>query len=414
MTRMFPGAARLFATGACLLAATGCELGKKESAQLGYRGTGMELIVDKTDIDRNMRLVAAGIPPALPPAGAPTAGPSPWRNVQVLTDVSPAEFTRTMLAMSTWVAGTGNCAYCHNLADMAADTNAGGTPIYTKLTARRMLRMVRDVNGNYEAHVKNTGVTCYTCHLGQPVPKSTWVFDGNPNQVERYFLDRNAVRVQSTQVAASNANRSSVKQTEYTYAVMIKMSQGLGVSCSECHNTRAFKSWTEAPPQRVKALIGAQMVRHLNYQYMLPLNAVLPASRLGPMGDAPKALCATCHNGAYKPLYGYPMAKDYPALWGRTEWNGQPFPAVPTGPAAPADTTAAGLAPAAPTATPGAAAVTPAAVRTVPTTTARTPAPAPAAVAAPAPAGRSERVTGAMGGRGPTGKDTALKVPPSQ
>jgi photosynthetic reaction center cytochrome c subunit len=113
---------------------------------------------------------------------------------------------------------------------------------------------------------------------------------------------------------------------------MMKISSGLGVSCSECHNSRAFNSWEQAPPQRVQALHGAEMVRHVNYQYLLPLNAVLPASRLGPMGDAPKVSCATCHNGAYKPLYGYPMAKDYPALWGRAEWTGQPFPRSGGGP----------------------------------------------------------------------------------
>ena len=69
MTCLVPGAARLLVAGACLAVVTGCQPGKKESAQRGYRGTGMELIVDKTDIDRNMALVAAGIPPALPPAG---------------------------------------------------------------------------------------------------------------------------------------------------------------------------------------------------------------------------------------------------------------------------------------------------------------------------------------------------------
>jgi len=406
MIRILSGAARLVVAGACLLVVAGCQLGRKETVQRGYRGTAMELIYDKSDLAKQFAEVAAHIPAAIPPAGPPTAGPSPWRNVQVLTDVSPAEFTRTMLAMSTWVAGTGNCAYCHNLADMSADTNAGGTPIYTKLTARRMLRMVRDINGNYEAHVKNTGVTCYTCHLGKPVPKSTWVYDGNPNQVERYFLDRNAVRVQTHTVAASNANRSSVKQTEYTYAVMMKISKGLGVSCNECHNSRAFNSWEQAPPQRVQALHGAEMVRHVNYQYLMPLNAVLPASRLGPMGDAPKAYCATCHNGAYKPLYGYPMAKEYPALWGRAEWNGQPFPSIPAASSgAPADSTAPGVA--APAATTGAAA-NPATPAPAPVAGAPTPA---QVTAPPAPAGRRERVTGAMGGRGPTGKDTALKVP---
>lgn len=418
MTRIVQGAARLLVAGACVLAVSGCQPGKKESVQRGYRGTAMEEIYDKSDLAKKVAAVAAHIPAPIAPAGPPTAGPSPWKNVQVLTDVSPGEFTRTMLAMSTWVAGTGNCAYCHNLADMSADTNAGGTPIYTKLTARRMLRMVRDINGNYEAHVKNTGVTCYTCHLGQPVPKTTWVYDGNPNQVERYFLDRSAVRVQTHQVAASNDNRSSVKQTEFTYAVMLKISTGLGVSCSECHNSRAFNSWEQAPPQRVQALHGAEMVRHINYQYLLPLNAVLPASRLGPMGDAPKALCATCHNGAYKPLYGYPMAKDYPALWGRTEWNGQPFPAIPAGEAvaatAPAPTGGIGTSPTSPST--GAAAAPAAAPSQAPAGNSATGAmggQGPTGTPSPEAAPRTPR-SGAMGGRGPSGKAKPVVPPPTQ
>jgi photosynthetic reaction center cytochrome c subunit len=42
---------------------------------------------------------------------------------------------------------------------------------------------------------------------------------------------------------------------------------------------------------------------------------ILPASRLGPaMGDAPKANCATCHNGVYKPLFGVSMAQGFPEL----------------------------------------------------------------------------------------------------
>ena len=406
MTRMFPGATRWLLLGACSLAAAGCEAGPKDSVQTGYRGTGMDEIWDRSELSRKVAAVASHIPDALPPAPPPSGEASPWKNVQVLTDVSPAEFTRTMLAMSTWVAGTGNCAYCHNLADLAADTLAGGEPIYTKLTARRMLRMVRDINGNYSAHVKNTGVTCYTCHMGKPVPANVWVFDGNPNQLERYFLDRNAVRVQTHSVLFTpNENRSSVKQTEWTYGVMMKMSSSLGVSCSHCHNSRAFYSWQEAPPQRVVALLGADMVRHLNYNYLLQLNALLPASRLGPMGDAPKVQCATCHNGAYKPLYAYQMAKDYPALWGRPDWNGVPFPSAATGAAANGGAIPAEMTPATvtgPTAPTGAAA--------------SAPMPTPGAVASPtaaAPAaGGREGGPGAMGGRGPTGRDTVPKAAP--
>jgi photosynthetic reaction center cytochrome c subunit len=56
------------------------------------------------------------------------------------------------------------------------------------------------------------------------------------------------------------------------------------------------------------------MVRDLNMNYLSPLTSVFPASRLGPTGDGPKANCATCHQGAYKPLFGASMVGDFPAL----------------------------------------------------------------------------------------------------
>lgn len=326
MNRM-RGIGALALVGSVLLLG-GCEIGQKEAQQTGFRGTGMVNFQDKSVLDARFDSVAALIPAALPASPAPTPGPLPWKNVQVLTDVSVPELTRTMIAMSTWVAGTGNCAYCHNLGDLSADTSAQGDTLWTKVVARRMLQMVRDINANYEGHVANTGVTCYTCHLGKPIPNGIWTYT-NVNQLERYYLDRNAVRVQSHAIPASNDNRSSAKQTEWTYALMIQMSNALGVSCNHCHNSRAFWSWEEAPPQRAKALLGAQMIRHVNTEYMGPLAPMFPAVRKGAMGDAPKAQCRTCHNGTYKPLYGYPMAKDYPALWGRPAWNGQPFPAIP-------------------------------------------------------------------------------------
>lgn len=397
--------------GLCALGLAACELGSKDTSQRGYRGTAMVDLYDQSKHTAQFAAVAAHIPASLPPAPPPEPGTvSPWQNVQVLTDIGPAEMTRTMLAMSTWVAGTGNCAYCHNVAAPADDTLPGGTPIYPKLVARRMLRMVRDINGNYANHVKNTGVTCYTCHLGQPVPKSVWTYDGDPNQLERYYLDRDAVRVQSHIVPASNDNRSSAKQTEWTYALMIHQSRALGVNCTHCHNTRNFASWTEAPPQRVQAYVGSQMVRHINQRYVQPLGAVLPASRLGPMGDAPKVECRTCHNGAYKPLYGYPMAKDYPALWGRPDWDGAPFPGLQPAGAMNGDAGAAMDAPVPDAgATPAPAGATPAAPgRAVP---AATPPPATPAAGAPAPQPVRDPSAGAMGGRGPAGKDTVGRAP---
>ncbi len=309
-----------------VVALSGC-IGERQTdtVQTGYRGVALEQNYTRGDLKAQFAQVK--IPETLPPAGASPPGPLPWQNVQVLNDISVAEFNRTMIAMSTWVAGTGNCAYCHNVVNFASDTLPTGKPIYTKLVARRMLQMTRQINGQYSEHVKNTGVTCYTCHLGKPLPNGLW-FYSSQNDYLRHYLDRDGARVITQAVAPSPANRSSVKQAEWTYALMMSQSRSLGVNCTYCHNSRQFSSWTQAPPQRVTAFHGILMLRDLNSNYLAPLQSVYPAVRLGAMGDAPKAQCVTCHNGVYKPLYAAQMAKHYPALWGRSDWNGVPFPGV--------------------------------------------------------------------------------------
>ena len=300
----------------------------RDFVQTGERGTSMAQVYDREQNLAAFKKVS--IPTPLPPAGGSPPGPLPWKNVQVLNDISVAEFNRTMIVFSTWVAGTGNCAYCHNVANFASDTLNNGKPIYTKLTARRMIQMTRHINGNYASHVANTGVTCYTCHLGKPQPNGLWFYTSE-SQWLRNYLDYPGARVVSHTVAPSPANRTSIKQTENTYAQMISISTSLGVNCTYCHNSRQFASWEQSPPARVKAYRGIQMIRDVNTNYVAPLGSILPAVRLGPKGDGPKAQCLTCHNGVYKPLYGAQMAKDYPAVWGRTEWNGKPFPGIHPG-----------------------------------------------------------------------------------
>jgi photosynthetic reaction center cytochrome c subunit len=385
---------------AAVLAAAGaaaCDLGKKVTSQSGYRGTGMNQVYDSSRMFGQYGLVK--IPTTLPPAGASPPGPLPWRNVQVLNDISVAEFNRTMVAMSVWVAGAGNCAYCHNVANFASDTTNNGRPLYTKLTARRMLQMTRHINGQYAAHVGNTGVTCYTCHQGKPQPNGLWYYTDR-NQSLRHYLDREGARVASRTIQPTALNRSSVKQTEWIYQLMISQSQSLGVNCTYCHNSRAFSSWQEAPPARVKAYHGILMLRDVNSNYLAPLQPVYPAVRLGQMGDAPKAQCLTCHNGAYKPLYGYQMTKDYPALWGRSEWNGAAFPSVNTGGVTPAT-------PAVPTADSASAAANGQATASPPGANANNPTDAAGRAGAPnatppaAPSGRP--MTNSDSGRGQAG-----------
>jgi photosynthetic reaction center cytochrome c subunit len=125
-------------------------------------------------------------------------------------------------------------------------------------------------------------------------------------------------------VALPGSNHSSIKQAEWTYGLMIYMTESLGVNCTFCHNTRSMAAWEASPPARATAWYGIRLTRDLNGAFLGPLKSVFPANRLGPTGDSPKVGCATCHNGSNKPLLGVSMLNDY-----RHEL-GAPTPYVPT------------------------------------------------------------------------------------
>jgi photosynthetic reaction center cytochrome c subunit len=312
-----------------------------DTQQLGYRGTGMEQNINP----RIMKVVMAANQPGPIQPAADGSGPlasEVYQNVQVLKDLSVGEFTRVMLSMVDWVAPADqkNCTYCHNAENYADESK------YQYQVARRMLTMTRDINSNWQAHVGQTGVTCHTCHRGQPVPPYVWFVDpgsGRENafvgtRAEQnsavtglgittighsslpydpyspYLLGNLPIRVNGP-TALPTGNRSSIKQAEWTYALMVHMSDSLGVNCTYCHNSRAFAEWGgESRPQRTTAWHGIRMARGLNNEYMVPLTGVFPATRLGPTGDVAKVNCQTCHQGVNKPYGGVSMAKDYPEL----------------------------------------------------------------------------------------------------
>lgn len=296
----------------CALASVAaCEPGKKESVQVGYRGLGQEINYDRSSLKG---IAAANVAPKPLNAAPVDTSPHNWKNVQVLTDISNAEMYRTMNAMTAWVSPKQGCNYCHNPANFGSDEK------YAKIVSRRMIEMTRKINSEYKAHVQGTGATCYSCHRGNNVPQyGLWHFT-DENQWQRAYLDRQDVRVQSVTVKHTSANQSSIKQAENTYALMMNVSSGLGVNCTFCHNSRSWATWQNAPPARITSLYGFRMVRDLNTNYLAPLNHTFPSSRLGVHGDSPKLSCVTCHQGAYKPLLGAQMAKDYPALWGAALW----------------------------------------------------------------------------------------------
>lgn len=318
---------------AAVVVLAGCERPPVDSVQGGYRGTGMLQVY-------NPRTMAEQIPRNQPPAAIPAAsddGPKAkdvFKNVQVLGELSVGAFTRHMLAISAWVAPTESCSYCHADGDLASDAK------YTKVVARRMIQMTQTINAQWSAHVGTTGVTCYTCHRGQHIPPDVWFTAAPQNKKSDFIGNRNGQntpaptagltamnedpqsvylkKAANVRVAARSAlpqgKGETIQHTEDTYALMMRLSQSLGVNCTYCHNTRSFGNWGESSPRRLTAWHGIRMVRELNTGFLEPLAGTFPASRRGPTGDVAKIDCGTCHQGAYKPVYGAKMAKDHPEL----------------------------------------------------------------------------------------------------
>jgi len=357
---------KLLSIGMVVLLAS-CEFPPAQTTQVGYRGLGMEQVAHPARVQQV--LAANVVPEAVPPAGADGPRASEvFQNVHVLGDLSTAEFTRLMLAMTSWVAPQEGCNYCHAPSDLAADS------VYAKVVARRMLQMTRYINsnqGDLSAHVGTTGVTCYTCHRGNPVPLNVWSFDSGPAEPGGAAAHRNGqnraavaavgytalpadpfgpyldqgdpIRVVSTQAlpVKGAGTGPTIQATEATYGLMMHMSGALGVNCTFCHNSRSFAAWDSSRPTRVTAWHAIRNVRDINTNFIEGLASVLPAAHKGPGGDALKANCATCHQGLNKPLNGVSMLADYPEL--RPARAASAAPAVPAPAPAPRDSQPAAM-----------------------------------------------------------------------
>jgi photosynthetic reaction center cytochrome c subunit len=340
----------LLAVGIAASLLAGCERPPIVTTQGGFRGTGMEQNINPRA--EAVRVALNRAPPSAEPASpdGPKAA-DVYKNVQVLGHLSVAEFSRNMAAITAWVSPQEGCTYCHNGENFADESK------YTKVVARRMLQMTQTINSGWKPHVADTGVTCYTCHRGNPVPQQVWFQPGDrkyasnslmgdlanqniaspavglsslPNDIfSPYLLEAKSIRVNGNEAlrfTGAAQNMASTKQAEFTYGLMMHFSTGLGVNCTHCHNTQAFQSWEQAPPARATAWHGIRMVRAVNNDYIVPLTDQFPANRLGVKGDVAKVNCATCHQGVNKPLYGAAMAKDHPELLAAYKASGLPPP----------------------------------------------------------------------------------------
>lgn len=347
----------------------GCEIGTKVVEQQGPNGVAIAQVKHKATMK-----IAAEVP--APPyeltADMRTGerARDVYQNVQVLGDLSVDEFNYMMASITEWVSPAdgsvenGGCNYCHNPENMASDE------VYTKVVARKMFQMTRAINANWTPHFKNNygdssenaGVTCWTCHRGNPVPVNNWAvvpdetgkLAGNKrgqntplmqtaysslpyDSFSAYLAGDGNVRVNAVS-AYPGEHVASIPATELTYGLMMHQSQALGVNCTFCHNSQNFGKWDDSRTQRVNAWYGTRMVRDINNNYITALGDVWPANgkgiygnRRGPEGDPLKVNCATCHNGINRPLGGAKMLKDYPALKGMHSMANMPVPpmAVP-------------------------------------------------------------------------------------
>ncbi len=145
---------------------SGWERPPMETRQIGYRGTGMEQISNPRIAKSALAQIALPTPsdPA-PPGGRPAR--EAFQNLQVLGDLTEDQFNRIMLSITEWVSPEQGCGYCRNTENLAED-------VPNKIVARRMFQMTKHINQNWTQHVAQTGVTCYTCHRGRPVPGQVW------------------------------------------------------------------------------------------------------------------------------------------------------------------------------------------------------------------------------------------------
>ncbi|WP_027173812.1 photosynthetic reaction center cytochrome PufC [Methylobacterium sp. 10] len=355
------GASIAFFLTIAMFGTSGWDRPPLQTTQNGFRGTGMDQIHTRDGVAETKAANVAPAPADPAEPGEELAGAT-YENVQVLKNVSVNEFNRLMVSMTEWVSPEQGCTYCHNTENMADDS------LYQKKVARRMLQMTQHINESWkDNHVGGTGVTCFTCHRGQPVPAHVWFTDPGPNRpggftarnngqnlakasvglaslpydtLTEYLadknIDNNAIRVNAT-TALPTTKGKPIQDAEKTYGLMIHMSEGLGVNCTFCHNTRAISNWSQSTPQRTTAWHGIRMVRDINGNFLEPLTSTFPTARLGVLGDVPKVNCTTCHNGQSKPLNGASMIEAYPELAKSTETASaaDPVPAEPA-PAAPA------------------------------------------------------------------------------
>jgi len=309
---------------------------KTDSLQTGPRGTGMSVPEFEADLavpDPGIAgFLATTSAPVVPQGGEQTAGAARDNVPPGLEGLTVENYDRLLAAMRDWT----------GIPDLFDDPAS-----YQTSVGHVMIGMTQNLNENWAGHVnanKQVGVTCYTCHRGQPVPADIWYdlgdvaermagWSANQNMVtaqsqytslpsdalKTYLLDGEMIGVHDLDSRVAGVpgkdGYPGIQNAERTYSLMNYVSNSLGVNCLFCHNSRAFYDGAQVTPQWGTESLGIQMVLELNNDYLVPVGGLLPEDRLGPVkGDAPKVACKTCHKGYQQPLQGTNVIKDWPEL----------------------------------------------------------------------------------------------------
>jgi photosynthetic reaction center cytochrome c subunit len=305
-------------------------------------------------------------PPVLPPvADDSRPATTAFHNVTVLTDLNAGDFMRLQNAMTAWVSPRQGCGFCHVDGDYASDARPA------KQAARIMLGMTRHINADWRGHVGAAGVTCFSCHRGQPVPSEVWyqsppergqamvdrqedyqewartVRNFFPNEGYEEYLLQDTQALGQSHTALPTGHASAQIVLKRLYESMMQMSDGIGVNCGYCHNSRAFFDWRQSTPARWVGYSGITLTRDINRNYLLKLMGTLPQSRAvvgdtrtmslpardrWPQDGNGLADCATCHHGAPKPSAGAGLLAQVPALAGPGPSGPSPSGPSPSGP----------------------------------------------------------------------------------
>jgi len=321
--------------GATMLVAFGQPFAT-DSMQTGPRGTGMSVPEFEADLavpDPGIAgYLATTSAPVVPRGGEALAGDARENVPPGLEGLTVDNYDRLLAAMRAWT----------GIPDLFEDPDS-----YQTSVGHVMIGMTRNLNENWAGHVnaqKQVGVTCYTCHRGEPVPSDVWFDLGDVNQrmagwsanqnrvtplsqftslpsdaLKTYLLEGQAIGVHDLESRVAGVpgkdGYPGIQHAERTYALMNYVANSLGVNCNFCHSSRAFYDGEQVTPQWSTETLGIQMVLELNNDYLVPVGAMLPEDRLGPVrGDAPKAACKTCHKGYQQPLQGTNVIADWPEL----------------------------------------------------------------------------------------------------